>query len=105
MEQTSREGEVDQRAYRVLVVDDEEDILRTFSLNYRRDFDLLTTTSAREALGLLEEPGIAVLITDQRMPEMTGVDLIQRALEIRPGLVPILLTGYTDVEALVQAIN
>jgi DNA-binding NtrC family response regulator len=97
--------DLDHHAYRVLVVDDEEAILRTFALNYRRDFDLLTTTSPREALAMLEEQPVAVMITDQRMPEMTGVDLVQRALEVRPALVPILLTGYTDVEALVQAIN
>src|SRR5262245_21625197 len=97
--------EVDYRAYRVLVVDDEDEILRTFALNYRRDFDLLTTTSPREALALLEEHPVAVLVSDQRMPEMTGVDLVRRALDVRPGLIPILLTGYTDVEALVGAIN
>src|SRR5262245_36172777 len=98
-------AEVDYRAYRVLVVDDEEDILRTFALNYRQDFDLLTTTRPRDALALLEEHPVAVLVTDQRMPEMTGLELVRQALEARPGLVPILLTGYTDVEALVSAIN
>jgi two-component system response regulator HupR/HoxA len=54
---------------------------------------------------MLSEQPVAVLVTDQRMPEMTGVELVRRALEVRAGLIPILLTGYTDVEALVTAIN
>src|SRR5207245_11505519 len=48
---------------------------------------------------------IAVVITDQRMPEMTGIELLKRTAQLRPHMVRILLTGYTDVEALVEAIN
>src|SRR5262249_44113658 len=48
---------------------------------------------------------IAVLVTDQRMPEMTGIELIERAIAVRPDVVPIILTGYTDPDALITAIN
>ena len=99
------EPQIDLRQYPVLVVDDEEAIVKTFKLNYARDFAILGTSSPDEALRIVEEESVAVLVTDQRMPEMQGTDLIQRALERRPGLVPIILTGYSDVEALVKAVN
>src|SRR5215471_21866577 len=95
------EEQIDLKQYPVLVVDDEEAIVKTFKLNYARDFTIQGTSSPTEALRLLEDEPIAVLVTDQRMPEMPGTDLIQRALQIRPGLVPIILTGFADVEALV----
>ena len=97
--------QIDLRQYPVLVVDDEEAIVKTFRLNYARDFAILGTSSPLEALRLLEDEPVAVLVTDQRMPEMPGTDLIQRALEIKPGLIPIILTGFADVDALVSAIN
>jgi two-component system response regulator HupR/HoxA len=96
---------IDLRQYPVLVVDDETAIVKTFELNYARDFTILGTSSPAEALRLVEEQPVAVLVTDQRMPEMAGTELIQRALDLRPGLVPIILTGFADVEALVKAVN
>jgi len=99
------EGQLDLRQYPVLIVDDEEAILKTFKLNYARDFTIVATSSPAEALRLVEDEPVAVLVTDQRMPEMQGTDLIQRALELKPGLVPIILTGFADVDALVQAVN
>lgn len=95
----------DVRQYPVLVVDDEEAIVESLRLNYRRDFAITGTTSPTEALTMIGRDPIAVLIADQRMPQMSGTDLIRRALEIRPGLIPIILTGYTDAEALARAIN
>src|SRR5690242_1634277 len=95
----------DYRTYPILLVDDEQEILRTFALNYKHVFDVRSTTSPREALAIVENEPIAVLITDQRMPEMTGVELIRQCVDVKPGLIPIILTGYTDVEALVTAIN
>jgi two-component system, NtrC family, response regulator HupR/HoxA len=91
--------------YPVLVVDDEPDILDVFALNYDRDFELRTARSGQEALAVLDREPIAVLVTDQRMPVMTGIELIGRARAVRPDVVPIVLTGYTDVEALVAAVN
>jgi two-component system response regulator HupR/HoxA len=91
--------------YPVLIVDDEPDILDVFALNYDRDFDLRTARSGQEALAVLDHEPIAVLVTDQRMPVMTGIELIGRARAVRPDVVPIVLTGYTDVEALVAAVN
>jgi phosphoserine phosphatase RsbU/P len=90
----------------ILVVDDEpanlQKLRRTFIHRYR----VLTAVSGAEALQLVrEQPDIAVIIADQRMPEMTGVELLRRTLEIQPDAIRIILTGYTDVDSLIQAIN
>jgi two-component system response regulator HupR/HoxA len=96
---------VDHRAYPVLVVDDEPDILEIVRLNYEREFTLHTALCGTEALDLVRQHDVAVLIADQRMPGMTGLEVISGARRIRPKLIPIILTGYTDVESLVGAIN
>jgi two-component system response regulator HupR/HoxA len=98
-------GDLDLKRYPVLAVDDEPNILETFRFNYDEDFTILTAGGGREALDVLEREPVAVLVTDQRMPEMPGLELIRRALDLRPNVVPIMLTGFTDVEALVGAIN
>jgi len=98
-------SEIDLRRYPVLIVDDEEAILKTFRLNFARDFTVLGTSSTAKALEMIEQESVAVLVTDQRMPEMVGTELIERALERKPGLIPIILTGYADVDALVRAVN
>jgi len=96
---------IDYRSCPVLVVDDEPDMLEIFQLNYGRDFSLHTALGGAEALEVLRQHEIGVLIADQRMPGMTGIEVIARAREIRPDLIPLILTGYTDVESLVGAIN
>jgi two-component system response regulator HupR/HoxA len=96
---------IDYRAFPVLVVDDEPDVLEVIALNYEREFDVRTAQSGVEALAAIERDPIAVLVTDQRMPGMTGIEVIARARALRPVIVPMILTGYTDVEALVAAIN
>jgi two-component system response regulator HupR/HoxA len=96
---------IDHRQYAILVVDDEPDILETFEFAYGGDFTIRTASGGSEALAILQREPIAVLVVDQRMPEMTGLELIRRAVLVRPDVVPIMLTGYTDVEALVSAIN
>jgi two-component system response regulator HupR/HoxA len=96
---------IDLRQYPVLIVDDEPDILEIFDLNYGGDFTILQASNGREALALITARVVAVLVTDQRMPGMTGLELIRRAREVRPDCIPILLTGYTDVRALGEAIN
>ncbi|HSS22414.1 MAG TPA: HD domain-containing phosphohydrolase [Pyrinomonadaceae bacterium] len=91
--------------YKLLVVDDELANLRLLARLFSRDFECLTASSGAEAIGILEQHDIAILITDQRMPQMTGIDLLRHTARLRPHMVRILLTGYTDVEVLVDAIN
>jgi two-component system response regulator HupR/HoxA len=89
----------------VLVVDDEPDILEIVDLNYASDFHLFTALSGPEALAILEREPIVVLVTDQRMPGITGLELIRAARERRPDVISILFTGYTDQAVMAEAIN
>jgi len=98
-------GELDYKNYPVLFVDDEQPLIETLRLNYEPDFTILAATSGREALEVVATEPVAILVVDQRMPEMSGIEVIQRALDIKPNLIPIILTGYTDVETLVGALN
>jgi response regulator RpfG family c-di-GMP phosphodiesterase len=91
--------------HKLLIVDDELPNLRLLERLFSKDFQCLTASSGSEAIRLLEQHDVAILITDQRMPEMTGIELLKRTARLRPHMVRILLTGYTEVEALVEAIN
>ena len=86
---------------RILVVDDEEAILETMSFTFEDDYEVLTSSSARDALALLEREGpVAVVISDQRMPEMTGVEFLARVFALHPTTVRIILTGFADMDAI-----
>jgi len=99
------ERDADYTRYPILYVDDEAAALATFENNFRKEFRVTTVQTGSEALRLLGEEAFAVLIADQRMPEVHGVEVIEQARTIRPNVVPIILTGYTDSESLKQAIN
>jgi len=91
---------------RILIVDDEEAILETMAFTFEDDYDVLTATSARQALQILADRSpIAAVITDQRMPEMTGVEFLALVCESHPNTTRIILTGYADGDAMVRAIN
>jgi len=92
-------------SYKILVVDDEPSNLRVLERLFRHDYEVITAESGEEALLLLNDHDAALVITDQRMPTMTGVELLKRTADIRPHMVRIILTGYTDIETLVEAIN
>ena len=96
---------LDVKRYPILVVDDEQDNLDAFRFNFRKTFDILTATSGAEALAILAEKHCAVVITDQRMPRMTGVELLREVRERTPETVGIILTAFTDVDVLIEAIN
>jgi formate hydrogenlyase transcriptional activator len=89
----------------LLVVDDEPDVVDSLHALLRRDYRVLGTTRAREALSLLAEQDVHVIMTDQRMPEMTGVDLLEQVREAHPQIIRLLFTGYADIEAVINAIN
>ncbi len=89
----------------VLYVDDEINNLNSFKAAFRRDFDILIATSGSEGLKVLAENQVHVIITDQRMPEMTGVDFLIEVLKSYSDPIRILLTGYTDVNAVIDAVN
>lgn len=89
----------------VLYVDDEENNLIAFKASFRRDFKIFTALSADEAKVILKENEIHVLITDQRMPHTLGTELLAQAVLDFPDQIRIMLTGFSDMEALKDAIN
>ena len=90
----------------VLLVDDEFEVLAVLEALLDDDWDVHTAQSGKAALDLLEsEPSIQLVITDQRMPEMTGVELLQTVAESHPDLYRMVLTAYSDVDPIVAAIN
>jgi DNA-binding NtrC family response regulator len=92
-------------AYPILVVDDEPDNLDAFRFNFRRVFKILTASGGEEALEVLKSEDVGVIVTDQRMPKLTGLELLREARKLRPDAVGIILTAFTDIEVLVDAIN
>jgi len=91
---------------KILIVDDEEPILETMTFTFMDAYEVLTSTEPERALEMLEEFGpIAVVLTDQRMPRMTGVEFLKLVYERHPETTRIMLTGFADSEATIQAIN
>src|SRR5258708_17923427 len=91
--------------YKIMIVDDEPANLRVLERLFRPDYQVVTAPSGAEALALLEQHDVALLISDQRMPAMTGIELMMKTVAIRPQMVKILLTGYTDVGPLIEDLN
>jgi diguanylate cyclase (GGDEF)-like protein len=89
----------------LLLVDDEPEIIASLADMYRRSYNVLTASSADEALSVLKKQTVSVIVADQRMPGKTGSELLAEALKIDPDAVRILLTGYADIEAVIQAVN
>jgi two-component system response regulator PhcR len=96
---------VNYRGFRVLYVDDEAANLTSFKYCFDDRFDVVTAASAEEAMRVLAAGPVALLLTDQRMPGMTGAELCQQARERYPDVVRIIITAYADVTAAVAAIN
>lgn len=90
---------------RILFVDDEERILRSLAMQFRRHYEVLTENDPLRALQRLREEPVHVLVSDQRMPQMSGSQLLAQAREIAPDTLRILLTGYSDLDAAVEALN
>ncbi len=89
----------------VLYVDDEVHNLNSFKAGFRRKFNIFTAESAVEGRKVLETELIHVIITDQRMPVMTGIEFLESIIPDFPDPIRILLTGYADINAVIDAIN
>ena len=90
---------------KILYIDDEVNNLSAFKANFRRIYEVHTAESAAEGRKILETTDIEIILTDQRMPEMTGVEFLESIIKEFPNPIRILLTGYTDMEALIDAVN
>ena len=89
----------------ILVVDDEPNMLLSLRDLLRRDFEVNTAQSGAEGIAILEQKPIHVVMTDQRMPQMTGVEFLTRVKDDHPGAIRMIFTGYADLSALIDAIN
>src|SRR5436189_5915366 len=97
----------DYKKFAILYVDDEEKSLNYFSRAFDEHFKTYTAANAADGFRLLEQhkDEIGVLMTDQRMPGEKGVQLLEKARQLRPKIIRILATAYSDIEAAVDAVN
>ena len=94
-----------EKKYNILYVDDELDNLVAFRAVFRRHYTIYSAQSGEEAIEMLRNQKIDLIISDQRMPKMTGVELIEQVRIEYPDMIRMILTGYSDVQAIVDAIN
>ncbi|MCB0313779.1 MAG: response regulator, partial [Calditrichaeota bacterium] len=90
---------------KILAVDDEQSSLNAIYRTLRREFEVFLSLNGHSALEILKNEEIDVILADQRMPEMSGVAFFQRAIALQPAAMRILITGYTDVDTIIQAVN
>lgn len=93
------------KPFNILFVDDEEHNLVSFNATFRKEYKIFLAQGAHEALEVLRKQPIQLVITDQRMPKMTGVEFLKHVVILYPETIRILLTGYSDIEAVIEAIN
>ena len=89
----------------LLVIDDEPDVCDSVHDLLRREFRVLKATSAQEGYRLMQDEEVHIVMTDQRMPNVTGVELLKNVRHRHPHAVRVLFTGFADLEAIIEAIN
>ncbi|MEW6380876.1 MAG: response regulator [bacterium] len=100
-----RENELNYLEYPILLVDDDHMVLESLQIYLEDNFSLDTADDPEKALEMMQSKEYAVIISDQRMPKLEGCSLLAKAREISPRSIRILITGYTDLEAAIEAIN
>lgn len=91
--------------FNVLYVDDEPDNLLAFRAVFRRFFNVYTATGGREAIALLQKQSIDLVLSDQRMPQMTGVELMERVSREYPKIIRMIATGYSEMQPIMDAVR
>ena len=89
----------------LIYVDDEENNLMSFKATFRLKYNVTIALSGDEALKIMETKKFELIITDQRMPNMTGIEFLEKILEKYPDPMRLLLTGYADMTAVIDAVN
>lgn len=89
----------------ILIVDDEQHILNSINRTLRHDYNVILSLDGNSALQILREQEISAILADQRMPGLTGSEFFQKSQEIQPNTTRVLITGYSDIEAVIQAVN
>ena len=96
---------MEEKKYNILYVDDEEYNLVAFKATFRKQYNIFTASSAEEGFEILKNNNICLIITDQRMPQMTGIQFLEKVIQMHPEAIRMIITGFSDVEAIIEAIN
>jgi CheY-like chemotaxis protein len=104
-EPNARSMEAPPRRYTLLVVDDEREVVESLHNLFRKSYQVLTATSGDQAIQLLLQHNVHLIMSDQRMPGMPGDAFLSRARRLQPDAIRILFTGYADIQAVINAVN
>ena len=104
---TSLEKEKEKNRHTILIVDDEVNNLQFLKRTLRKDYNILTASNGAEALDVVDKEGsnISIIISDQRMPTMTGTEFLAKISDTYPHIIKMLLTGYADIDAMIDGVN
>ena len=91
--------------YSIVYLDDEEDNLLSFKAVFRRYYNIYTALTPENAFKIIEDHSIDLVLSDQRMPKQTGVEFFESLNNKYPEIVRMILTGYSDIQAIIDAIN
>lgn len=91
--------------FNILYLDDEESNLRIFKINFKRYYEIFTALTVEEAFSILANHQIHLIISDQKMPEMTGTEFLKKTLSLYPNTIRIILTGFSDIQDIIEAVN
>jgi len=94
-----------ERRHTLLIVDDEVDVLESLRHQFHRKYQVVTSSSGPEAIEIVKEHDVQLILTDQRMPGMSGDVFLQRARALRPDAIRMLFTGYADIQGVISAVN
>jgi len=89
----------------ILIVDDEQHVLNSINRTLRHDYNVVLSLDGKSALQVLREQEVSAILADQRMPGLTGSEFFRKAIEIQPDTTRVLITGYADIEAVIQSVN
>lgn len=96
---------IDPQKYGILYIDDEPDNLTVFKSAFRRHYNIHLANSAEEGMAVLNQADIQLVITDQRMPGVTGVEFLKTTVQKHPKIIRMIMTGYSDIDVVIQSIN
>jgi signal transduction histidine kinase len=96
---------MEQRRHTLLVVDDELDVLESLRHQFHRGYRVLTSTTGQQAIEILQNDNVELILTDQRMPGMSGDQFLREARRLKPDTIRMLFTGYADMQAVISAVN
>jgi signal transduction histidine kinase len=103
--ETAGASGMEQRRHTLLVVDDEVDVLESLRHQFHRSYRVLTSVSGRHAIEILEHDDVELILSDQRMPGMSGDLFLREARRLKPDAIRMLFTGYADIQAVISAVN